>query len=198
MVGGRTVMLAAVPSDTVKDLVLQGKMRRAMELYRQEGATDQDVNYLKKANRVAVYRGISLEEALDDILKGPPAPASDGVGAARVGFGTVLLFVTCWVLGIGVLWIDLIIGEVLQTSTTPCTSIHAVPEFCGGQWTVGEVLFLIGVAALGIGLLVLPFLLRRASRRAQQGWVGDDRRSIVSSCHLQFTTPLPETVCIYP
>lgn len=145
--------MTVVPSDAVTDLLRQGKRNQAMKQYRREGATDEDINYLNTADSIATDRSISLEDA---VPKGPPAPIEKT--AAGFGWGTVILYGTCWILGIGVLWLDIAAWIIVNAVNSPCSGEPI--SFCGGHWTVGEELFVIAVALLGIGLLALPFLVR--------------------------------------
>ncbi len=91
-----------------------------------------------------------------------PAPESQRVGCAFF-FGGILLGIT----GVAVLVFDLLAHSVIRASHTPCPApgwgVHVF--WCGGNWTVGEVAFLAGVAAIGIGLLVSAVMLVRAGLR---------------------------------
>lgn len=156
------------PSDAVKDLLRQGRQEEAVALYRQGGATSTDVSCLTTADRIATESGISLEEALGETPQEPAVPATHATeNTGWTGILWALLFVGCWIVAIGVLVIDLLIGSILKLYNGPCTAGTDNFFGCGGHWTVDEVLAILGLTGLGIALLVLPFVVWNMDHRAK-------------------------------
>jgi hypothetical protein len=146
-------MLTVVPSEIVKSLVKQREWSKATTLYRQEGANEWDISYLIAAEDAARRRGISLDEALSEILNQPSGSTPTAEGAARAGCATTLPHVT----GAIVLLFDFFgFLIILFASTTRCNG-YFDPLPCGWGWSDApyEVIFLGSVAVIGIRLIVL-------------------------------------------
>jgi hypothetical protein len=107
-------MLTTAPSDTVKALLRQGKRREAMRVYRREGATGTDINYLNTAESIATDRSVSLDEALAAFSRTssaatPPTtePGSPTVSRRRsAGVYTLYALAVLTVVGAALMTID--------------------------------------------------------------------------------------------
>lgn len=133
-----------------------------MKLYRQEGATGVDINYLNTADSIATDRGISLDEALSKVVNWEPASTAPPVRQAAVGCGTISLFVICWLLAGVVLFSDLFSFLLIRAYNSPCTG--GSTYWCGHSWTIDAIIAFAVWTSIGIGLILFPILVRIATR----------------------------------
>jgi hypothetical protein len=158
-------MLTVVPSDTVKDLLRQGKRSQAIQLYRQEGASRTDINYLNTADSIATDRGISLDEAFAGIIDHAPLSTSQPAGvvtltsnALATGRGSFALrCLGCFSLLLGgiVGLFTLVILRATADMTFSCDpSGDPSGEFgCREPLTTGDVLVIVISGLVAVSLL---------------------------------------------
>jgi hypothetical protein len=152
------------PSHAVMDLFGQGKRDQALQLYREQGASSEDISRLIGAASEASDRGISIEQALARVVRIEHERGTVGrsTSTSFVDLNDSGLLPFAFISGLCFLFAVMALVWDLVSNRT-CAPGNTERWFCGGDWSVGEVTTILVAAALGAVSLV-PLLLAGRTR----------------------------------